>query len=227
MRYEMSTRVALYILIGMLLYGILSMFDGNLLREAQAKVAIADAASSTALRLSGAVKRSGERTAFVSDSMQAVVDSAVAEADEASQRAKEREERVDSLSAIVTVGRVAVRAILLPYQLAPFDGLMDRISERHEELQIANAELAAEVFSVRQALRTMTRDRDQQALQVERYRMANGSLEEALGKSRHATAAAMRAANRGFLRDLWGDLPELIVAFISGVAADRVLFVPP
>lgn len=208
-----------YLFLGLAVNQFISYTGGKSLRAAEAAEAEADAAWAAAAVLGHAVKRSRWRTLQVSDSLSAMVVSAVARADEAAQRASEAVVRSDSLTIEIGEGRAAFRTALGEQLRGAFDRLTELDDERHEEDEAALAETRAEVFDVRQALRTRTRDRDELRAQIDREAMAQTSLEEAIKTSREEADRWKTAANPGFVLGLWKDLPKLL-----GVAGAAYLY---
>ena len=212
----MRDRLIAYIVAGGLFLGIGQLWAGSIDGKAREAEAAADAAWAIAKPLGAAVRVSRARVLHVSDSLQALVVSAEARADEAAQRASEAVLRSDSLTVEIGEGRMAFRSNLGAQLLKAFDRLTALDDQRHEEDLIAISETKAEAFEFRQALRTMTTDRDGLLVQIDREALAQTSLNDAIRASQEEAARWKRAARPGFVLGLWKDLPKLLV--VGGAA---------
>ncbi len=221
----MTERVMAYVMAALLFLGVGQMWAGSVDQKAHDAGIVADSASARAERTVKAITRTRAHTLHVSDSLQAVVVSAVAHAAEAAYRASEALVEAEALTVEIGEGRGHFRGALIevaPYMVERFDGMMRIVDIRQEQMEIAVAEGGARAVSLEQALRTITRDRDGLRNQIGREALAQSSLTEALEASQAEAAGWKRAAHPGFVLGLWRDLPKLALYVGVGIVIDQV-----
>ena len=209
-------RMVGYVLLGLAANQFIVFTGNRSLRAAEAAESEAEAAWVKAEALGDAVRRSRARTLHVSDSLQALVVSAEARADEAAHRASQAIVIRDSITVEIGASRAEFRSALTEQLQSSFDRLSELDDERHLQSEIALSETQGEVVEIRQALRTSNRIIEGLRAQIARDAMAQASLEEAIKASQIEADRWKTAANPGFVLKLWKDLPKFLV--VGGAA---------